>query len=60
MERGRERGRDYLRCYSMVDLLPPAMIPAPMMVLEKATWNCTAKDPPEDTPETEIRSLSIR
>ena len=38
--------------------IPPAIIPAPMIVLEKATWNCTAKYAPEDSPEIEIRSLS--
>ena len=33
---------------------PPAVMPAPMMVLEKATWNWTAMKPPEEIPDTEI------
>ena len=38
---------------------PPAIIPAPTMVEEKATWNWTAKNAPEDRPDTETEDSSI-
>ena len=42
----------------MVTGLPPATTPAPMMILENATWNWTVKNPPDDSPEIERLFLS--
>ena len=39
---------------------PPATIPAPLISPEKATWNCTAKYPPDDRPDTDMVLASTR
>ena len=40
------------------DTIPPAIIPAPMMVAECATCSCSEKYPPDENPDTEILSCS--
>ena len=38
--------------------LPPAVMPAPLIVLEKETWNCTDMKAPEENPDTDVSPVS--
>ena len=40
--------------YGGQERTPPAVMPAPTIVPEKATWNCTAMKPPEERPDTDV------
>ncbi len=61
-ERERERSSVYVinQWITQLHWSPPYEAPAPIMLAEKATWNWTAKTPPEENPDTEMVSLSTR